>query len=175
MKNWFRNIFEAIITVANALWVSMRYWVITYNPRRRTYTEHFEYPELPVKVAERYRGFHRYDLTVCIACERCARDCPVGCISISKDRIPDRKGFQVKGFTIDYTRCMLCGICTESCPSDCIEMGRSHDLSCYSREGCIVDFSRLPLDIAWGDTTLTPAVVALAKTISEPVHGGPNQ
>ena len=29
---------------------------------------------------------------------------------------------------------------------DCIFMGASHDLSCYSRNGCLVDFSRLPLE-----------------------------
>ena len=40
--------------------------------KRNTFTEQFEYPELPVPVAERFRGFHRYDLTTCIACGRCA-------------------------------------------------------------------------------------------------------
>ena len=60
-------------------------------------------------------------------------------------------------------------------PVDCIFMGATHDLSCYSRDGCIVDFSRLPLDIAWGRSTLNPTAVAESKLIAEPVHGGPNQ
>lgn len=33
-------------------------------------------------------------------------------------------------------------------------MGSVHDLSCYSRDGCIVDYAKLPLEIAWGKATL---------------------
>lgn len=171
---WFRNIAVAVITVAEALWVTVRYWIRTYDPKRNTYTEQYEYPELPVPVTSRYRGFHRYDLTTCIACERCARDCPVNCIYIGKERAEGRKGFRVTAFVIDYTKCMFCGLCTESCPEDCIFMGSSHDLSCYSRDGCIVDFSRLPLEIAWGRATLNPTAVAQSKMITRPVHEGPN-
>ncbi|HEY4762019.1 MAG TPA: 4Fe-4S binding protein [Thermoguttaceae bacterium] len=174
MRRWLGNIIEAVVTVIQALWVSIRYWFRTYDPQRRTFTEHYEYPELPLKVSGRFRGFHRYDLTSCIACDRCAKDCPVDCIYIGKQRKPGRKGFQITSFTIDYTKCMFCGICTESCPVDCIFMGSSYDLSCYSRDGCIVDFSRLPLEVAWGCGTVNPAVVAAAKVIEKPVHDGPN-
>ena len=34
-------------------------------------------------MAARYRGFHRYDLTTCIACDQCAKACPVDCISLT--------------------------------------------------------------------------------------------
>jgi NADH-quinone oxidoreductase subunit I len=98
----------------------------------------------------------------------------VGCIYIGKERMAGRKGFRVTSFTIDYGKCMFCAICTESCPADCIYMGSSYDLSCYSREGAVVDFSRLPLQIAWGQATLNAAAVASAKVISKPVHHGPN-
>jgi NADH-quinone oxidoreductase subunit I len=54
-------------------------------------------------------------------------------------------------------------------------MGATHDMSCFSRDGCIVDFARLPLDVAWGRATLNPTAVADSKVIVEPVHGGPNQ
>jgi len=175
MLRWFRDIYDAVSTVLCAMWVSIRYWTRTYNPTRRTFTEQFEYPELPVPVAPRYRGFHRYDLTSCIACERCARDCPVGCIHIGKQRIPEGKGFRITSYTIDYSKCMFCAICTEACPVDCVFMGSSHDLSCYSRDGCLVDFSRLPVEVAWGRSTLNPTVVAYSKFVTQPVHGGPNQ
>jgi NADH-quinone oxidoreductase subunit I len=172
---WFRNIFVTVLTVADAMWVTLRYWLRTYDPQRKTFTEHFEYPELPVPVSPRYRGFHRFDLTTCIACERCARDCPVDCIYIGKERVEGRKGFRVTSFVIDYTKCMFCALCTESCPVDCIFMGATHDLSCYSRDGCLVDFSRLPLEVAWGRATLNPTAVAHSKWITKPVHEGPNQ
>jgi len=176
MGRWLRNIWDAVHTVAYGMWVTMRYWLITYRPERKTFTEHFEYPELPVSVAARYRGFHRYDLTTCIACDQCAKACPVDCIYIGKERVTGGgKGFKITGFTIDYTKCMFCALCVEPCPVDCIFMGATHDLSCYSRDGCLVDFARLPVDVAWGRSTLNPTAVAASKVIVEPVHGGPNQ
>lgn len=174
LAHWFTNVAIAVVTVAQALRVTMRYWIVTYDPKRGTFTEHYEYPELPAQVAPRFRGFHRFDLTTCIACERCARDCPVDCIYIGKDRAVGRKGFQVTSFTIDYTKCMFCALCIESCPVDCIFMGSTFDLSCYSRDGCLVDFSRLPVEVAWGRNTLNPVAVAGSKSVAKPVHDGPS-
>jgi NADH-quinone oxidoreductase subunit I len=172
---WLGNILDAVYTVGHGMWITLRTWIKTYRPDRKTFTEHFEYPELPVPVAARYRGFHRFDLTTCIACDQCAKACPVDCIYIGKERVAGSKGFKVTGYTIDYTKCMFCALCVEPCPVDCIFMGASHDLSCYSRDGCIVDFARLPLDVAWGRSTINPTAVAQSKVIVEPVHGGPNQ
>jgi NADH-quinone oxidoreductase subunit I len=174
MGQWLRNIWDAVYTVAYGMWVTMRYWLITYRPDRKTFTEHFEYPELPVPVAARYRGFHRFDLTTCIGCDQCAKACPVDCIYIGKEKTTG-KGFRITGFAIDYSKCMFCALCVEPCPVDCIFMGASHDLSCYSRDGCIVDFARLPVEVAWGRATLNPTAVAASKVVAEPVHGGPNQ
>jgi NADH-quinone oxidoreductase subunit I len=127
MRDWFHNVWIAIRTVAAGLAVTMRMWLRTY--RRRTATEVYEYPEVPVPVKARYRGFHRFDLTSCIGCDRCA----------------------------------------DACPVDCIFMGSTYDLSCYSRDGCLVDFAKLPLDIAWGRATLNPTAVAASKVVTEPV------
>ncbi|MHC4399712.1 MAG: 4Fe-4S binding protein [Planctomycetota bacterium] len=174
LAEWFGNIKTVVTTVAHTLWVTLRSWFVTYRPERKTFTEHFEYPERPLEVAPRYRGFHRFDLTTCIACGRCDTDCPVDCIYVGKERAQGRKGFQITAFAIDYTKCMFCAICTESCPVDCIFMGSTHDLSCYSRDGCIVDYSRLPVEIAWGRSTLNPTAVSVSKVITEPVDEGPS-
>ena len=174
MKDWFRDVFTAVFTVAHGLYVTLRCWFRTYDPTRKAFTQHFEYPELPVPVADRYRGFNRFDLTTSIACDQCAKACPVDCIYIDKERVEGGKGFKVTGYAIDYSKCMFCALCVEPCPVDCIFMGATHDLSCYSRDGCIVDISRIPVDIAWGRTSLTPTAVADSKVIVEPVHGGPN-
>src|SRR5262245_44675201 len=72
MIQWFRDIWDAVSTVAAGMLVTLRYWFKTYEPERGTFTQKFEYPELPIAVAPRYRGFHRYDLTTCIACDQCA-------------------------------------------------------------------------------------------------------
>ncbi|MBN2023782.1 MAG: 4Fe-4S binding protein [Pirellulales bacterium] len=172
MRSWCRNIFTVVVTLASAVWVTLRIWIQTYGARRKTFTEHYEYPELPLVVAPRYRGFHRYDVTSCIACGACARDCPVDCIYIERERADGRKGFLATGFTIDFTKCLFCGLCVEACPTHCLLMGSSHDLSCYSRDGCIVDFCRLPLEIAWGQATLTPLAVAQSKALAKPVFTG---
>src|SRR5437763_16925916 len=92
MGRWFRDIWDAVSTVAYGMLVTLRYWFKTYDPKRRTFTEKFEYPELPLPVAARYRGFHRYDLTTCIACDQCAKACPVDCIYIGKERVTTGKG-----------------------------------------------------------------------------------
>ena len=175
MKEWFRNLYTAVRTVFEGMLVTLRVFGSTYNQQRRTFTEHFEYPELPAPVAARYRGFHRDDLTTCIACDQCAKACPVDCIYIGKERVENGKGFLVSGFTIDYSKCMFCALCVEPCPVDCIFMGSTLDLSCYSRDGTIVDFARLPVEVAWGRSSLNPTAIAAAKVIVEPVHGGPNQ
>jgi NADH-quinone oxidoreductase subunit I len=169
MWRWFENVFDTLASVIRAMWVSVRSWLRTYHPKRRTFTEHFEYPELPLVVSDRFRGFHRYDLATCIACEACARACPAACIYVGKERAADGKGFRITSFTIDYAKCMFCGLCVESCPVDCILMGVSHDLSCYSRDGCVVDFSRLPLETARGRATLTPMVLAHSRVITRPI------
>ena len=107
------------------MYVTLWYFVQTY--RRKTFTERFEYPELPVPVKPRYRGFHRFDLTTCIGCDKCARACPVDCIYIEKIKNPVGKGFRVNGFKIDYTKCMFCALCVDPCPVDCIFMGSTYD------------------------------------------------
>ena len=180
-RQWVNNITTTIGTVGNGMWVTLRYWLKTYAGKRiyrgenyDTWTHRFEYPEKPVPVADRYRGFHRFDLTTCIACDQCANICPVDCIYIGKERVENGKGFKVTGFTIDYSKCMFCALCVEPCPVDCIFMGATHDLSCYSRDGCLVDYSRLPVDVSWGRATLNPTAVAQSKVLIDPIHDGPN-
>ncbi|VAX39770.1 NADH-ubiquinone oxidoreductase chain I [hydrothermal vent metagenome] len=167
MREWFRNIWVAVKTVCQGLKVTI--WTMNKTYHRRTFTETYEYPETPVPVKARYRGFHRFDLTTCIGCDKCAQACPVDCIYIEKSKSPVGKGFRLDGYTIDYSKCMFCALCVEPCPVDCIFMGSNFDLSCYSRDGCIVDYAKLPLQVSWGQATLNPTAVAASKVLYEPV------
>src|SRR5213594_1123560 len=182
-SQWLDDIWVATITVLQGMVVTLRYFLATYRRNRwekdygfaggGTFTHVFEYPERPVPVKPRYRGFHRFDLTTCIACDKCARACPVDCIYIEKIKNPVGKGFRVNGFKIDYTKCMFCALCVDPCPVDCIFMGSTYDQSCYSRDGCIVDYAKLPLEVAWGQATLNPTAVAASKLQAEPVWTKP--
>src|SRR5437762_2281836 len=93
MRTWLHNVLLAIRTIAQGMYITLWYFVQTY--RRKTFTERYEYPELPVPVKPRYRG--------------------------------------------------------------------------YSRDGCIVDYAKLPLEVAWGQATLNPTAVAASKLTVEPV------
>ncbi len=168
MRSWFVNIFNGLQTIWRGMSVTLWYFVQSY--RRKTFTEHFAYPEQPVPVHPRYRGFHRFDLTACIGCDKCARACPVDCIYIDKEKAtPPAKGFVIIGFKIDYTKCMFCALCVDPCPAECIYMGSTYDISTYTRDGCIVDYATLPLEVAWGQDTLNPTAVQESKRIALPV------
>lgn len=168
MIKWFSNIFQAMSSIGSGMYITLWYFVQTY--RRRTFTEHFVYPEKPVAIRPRYRGFHRFDLTTCIGCDKCARACPVDCIYIDKEKAPPpAKGFVVTGFKIDYTKCMFCSLCVDPCPADCIFMGSNYDISCYTRDGCIVDYAKLPLTVAWGQDSLSPTAIHESKKMVLPV------
>jgi NADH-quinone oxidoreductase subunit I len=52
-------------------------------------------------------------------------------------------------------------------------MGSTHDQSCFSRDGCIIDFAKLPLEVAWGQMSLNPTAVAGSKLQAEPVWTKP--
>jgi NADH-quinone oxidoreductase subunit I len=153
MRQWLRNIVVAVRTVGQGMWVTLWYFLQTY--KRKAFTQ------------------HRFDLTTCIGCDKCARACPVDCIYIEKIKNPVGKGFRVNGFKIDYTKCMFCALCVDPCPVDCIFMGSNYDISCYSRDGCVVDYAKLPVETAWGQATLNPTAVAASKLVSEPVWTKP--
>lgn len=171
MRTWFHNIWQTLWTVLAGMRVTARTFFRTY--RTQPFTKEFEYPEQPVPVAPRYRGFHRFDLTACIACDKCVRACPVDCIYLDKERNPLGKGFRVNGFKIDYGKCIFCALCVDPCPVECLFMGSSYDLSGYSRDGLIVDFAKLPLAVAWGQDTLNPSNVQESKKQTKPVWSKP--
>jgi formate hydrogenlyase subunit 6/NADH:ubiquinone oxidoreductase subunit I len=52
-------------------------------------------------------------------------------------------GGELLRYAIDYQKCMFCALCTEPCPTDCIHMGKNHDLSAFTRQDMIVEFTEL--------------------------------
>lgn len=109
-----------------------------------------QYPDVAPVLQARFRGIHFFEIEKCIACDACARACPVDCIYIEKTaprKLDKTTGLAMGGamtrYAIDYGKCMFCALCIDPCPTDCIHMGNVHDMSSYSRDGMIVEFTDL--------------------------------
>lgn len=142
IRGYFRNIYDNVTTVAIGMKITLKYCF------QRPVT--VQYPEQRLALAPRYRGIHEFEADKCIACDLCVKACPVDCIYIDKSgprKIDKQTGKAAGGellrFAIDYSKCLFCALCTEPCPTDCIHMGKLHDLSSYSREDVVVEFTEL--------------------------------
>jgi NADH-quinone oxidoreductase subunit I len=145
VASYFRNVHQSVRTVAIGMGITLKYCFA------RTIT--VQYPDMGPVTQPRYRGIHWWEAQKCIACDACARACPVDCIYIEKSaprKIDKETGFAVGGamerFAIDYAKCMFCGLCIDPCPTECIHMGNNHDLSAYTRKDMVVEFTQLALE-----------------------------
>lgn len=134
---YFYNIYMALNTIGLGLWITFKQF-IRFSPTTVIYP--YEKRELP----ERFRGTLFMDAKLCIACDACAKICPVDCIDI----IPEGKGKERHAvlFDINFYKCMWCGLCTEVCPTECIYMTQDVETVFYDREQMIVHFvPQLPM------------------------------
>jgi NADH-quinone oxidoreductase subunit I len=141
-QGYFRNIYDTVKSILTGMKITLRYCF------SKTVT--IQYPFEKLAFAPRYRGIHEFEAEKCIACDMCAKACPVDCIYIDKSaprKIDKATGKAVGGellrYAIDYQKCMFCALCTEPCPTDCIHMGKNHDLSSYTRGDMVVEFTEL--------------------------------
>jgi NADH-quinone oxidoreductase subunit I len=142
MRSYFSDLYNTVKSLMLGMRLTLRYCFT------RPVTIYYPYEKL--SFAPRYRGIHEFEADKCIACDMCAKACPVDCIYIDKSaprKIDKATGKAAGGellrFAIDYQKCMFCALCTEPCPTDCIHMGKNHDLSSYSRQDMVVEFTEL--------------------------------
>lgn len=142
VRDYFRDLFGTIQSITTGMRITLKYCF------QKTVT--VRYPEHRLPLAPRYRGIHEFEADKCIACDQCAKACPVDCIYIDKtaprkiDKATGKAaGGELLRFAIDYSKCLFCALCTEPCPTDCIHMGKLHDLSSYSREDVVVEFAEI--------------------------------
>lgn len=100
-----------------------------------------EYPHEVIPVPETGRYKLHNEIDDCIVCDKCAKICPVNCITIEAIRSPDEFGKTSDGtprriyaskFDIDMGKCCFCGLCTTVCPTECLTMTPDYDYSTFN-------------------------------------------
>ena len=59
------------------------------------------------------RGTLEFDLASCVFCGLCARRCPTGALTVSREE---------RFFAIEQLRCIACGVCIDLCNKDSLRM-----------------------------------------------------
>jgi NADH-quinone oxidoreductase subunit I len=133
MRQYFRDIYLTVKTILIGLRITLKYCFAS--------TITVQYPDVRPVLQPRFRGFHSFEIHDCIACDLCAKACPVDCIYIEADG--RGKNAHLTRYAIDYQKCMFCALCVPPCPTECIHMGNVHDMSAFDRESMIVEFTDL--------------------------------
>ncbi|RMG60967.1 MAG: NADH-quinone oxidoreductase subunit I [Deltaproteobacteria bacterium] len=133
LKQYLKNIWEAVYTIALGMKITARYGI---DPSEEITQQ---YPEEKRQPAERFRGFLHNDVPRCIACTMCAKTCPVDCIEIEFVTGEDKKR-KLTRFDINIGRCMYCGLCVEVCPTKCLTHTDGYEKASLSRGELILHF-----------------------------------
>ena len=144
-----------------------------------------QYPQesIPVPPNGRYRLYMETD--DCIGCDKCARICPVDCITIETFRADGDLGKTSDGtikrlhlpvFDIDMAKCMFCGLCTTVCPTECLFTTPVYDYSEFDRDNFVYHFGAYSPEQEGKIRTETDASLAAkkaAKAAEAPATGTP--
>lgn len=141
-----------------------------------------QYPaqRIPVPDTGRYRLHMETD--DCIGCDKCARICPVDCITIETFRADGDLGKTSDGtvkrlylpvFDIDMAKCMYCGLCTTVCPTECLTMTKVYDFSEYDRDNLLYHFGGMSPDEEREKRAAMDLVAAAKKAAAVPPPPAP--
>ncbi len=102
-----------------------------------------QYPKEKRFIPERFRGMLVNDASICIACDKCVRICPVDCIRC--EATGKGKARRPSLFTIDYVKCCWCELCVDVCPVDSLYMSHDYETVFTDRSLMIRDFVKDPI------------------------------
>jgi len=147
---YWSNLTTAVRSLAGGLRLTLRHLIKARTSRKpiaitsKDYFLHTEgintiqypYEMQPVPDNGRYRLHNEID--DCIVCDKCAKVCPVDCITIEPIKAIEEIGKTSDGtprriyaakFDIDMGKCCFCGLCTTVCPTECLTMTKVYDFS----------------------------------------------
>ncbi|MFQ5843367.1 MAG: NuoI/complex I 23 kDa subunit family protein [Planctomycetota bacterium] len=150
LAGWLHRVWMGLKTTFIGLSITVPYIF------RRPYT--LQYPEEVPDIPETERGLHNFEIDKCIACDQCAKICPVDCIAIEAES--KGKNAVLHKFEIDYTKCLFCALCCEPCPTECIHMGPTFDLVGYTRDEVIIDYADRQNPRTWSGDERAPYPLA---------------
>ncbi|MGC9329680.1 MAG: NuoI/complex I 23 kDa subunit family protein [Candidatus Hinthialibacter sp.] len=102
-----------------------------------------QYPYRKREMAERMRGMVVNDASLCIACDKCVKICPVDCLYCEAEG--KGKARHPTVFTIDYVKCCWCALCVDVCPVNSIYMSKDYETVFTDRSQMIRDFVKDPI------------------------------
>jgi len=162
--SYFRDIQSGIRTTLKGLSLTLRH--LRQATHRRTaegiasdnyfdlqnglVTLQYPHEQLPVPDNGRYRL--RNEIDDCIVCDKCAKVCPVDCITIDAIKATEEVGRASDGspirlyaakFEIDMAKCCYCGLCTVVCPTECLTMDKKFDYSEFELGKLTYQFAEL--------------------------------
>jgi len=145
MAKYFKSVWLGVYTVL----VGMRLTLIHLFKRNVT----VQYPDERYPIPDNARNRLYMDKELCDACNRCARACPVDCITVegiraipgeSKLKNGDKRNLWVTNYQIDFAKCCFCALCVEPCPSNAIYMTTEFEYSTEDRNELIYTFASMP-------------------------------
>ncbi|MEM0998302.1 MAG: 4Fe-4S binding protein [Bacteroidota bacterium] len=140
-----------------------------------------QYPMEKVAVPDNGRYRLHMETDDCIACDKCARICPVDCITIESFRADGDLGRTSDGtvkrlhlptFDIDMGKCMYCGLCTTVCPTECLTMTKVYDFSEFDRDNFVYHFGAYSPEEEVRIRKETEAALAEKKAAKAAAGGG---
>jgi len=145
MKNYFKNIYQAIVTILIGLGVTFRHLFV--------HAVTIQYPHVKRELPPRSRQKLFVNIDDCIGCLQCARACPVDCITIETIKAGkdedlgvtsngQKKRLHVVKFDIDMSLCCYCADCVFPCPTECIYMTPEYEFATYNREDLLIHFAK---------------------------------
>src|SRR6266436_2596026 len=93
VRNYFKDIYDNVRSISIGMKITLKYCF------QKTVT--VQYPEQHLTFAPRYRGIHEFELDKCIACDLCAKACPVECIYI--DKLHDLSSYSREDVVVEFT------------------------------------------------------------------------